>query len=116
MNTPECDRWGTVHAQAVAITDFVDFMQHIHNAQFAQPYMKVCWKCHGEKAIGNFNEIVCPECNGEGEISTTHLYPISKSLQDLIYDFYAIDAVKLENERRDLLENIRELNQAGSSN
>ena len=108
--TPECDKWGKHRDSISDIYDFIDYMNHIQGAQFAKTHMKTCWKCNGDKTIGDFNELVCPECNGAGEVTTEHLYPVTWSLNDLLCDFYAIDQGKLEKERRTLLEYQRELN------
>jgi len=37
-----------------------------------------------------------------------NLQPISESIQDLLYKYFEIDPIKLEEERRELLKKLRE--------
>ena len=63
---PECEKWGKVHSDAVAITGFVEWAD---------------WK-----------------------YPDVYLRP---SLQDQLYEYFDIDAKKLEEERRAMIESLR---------
>lgn len=74
----EVDRWAEVHERARAIHEFLDFLN--------------------EKGIS-----LC-----EVDSKTDMFYPVPKNRYDLIYECYNINANKLEQERREILELARE--------
>jgi hypothetical protein len=85
---PECERWAKIHSNVLVIKEFLDFVNYT-----TKPKVALC-----EFYLTNSD-------SGEW-------YMIGGAkIDDLLYKFFDIDPIKLENERRAMLDKLREMNE-----
>ncbi len=85
MDTPECDKMITVAPDSQKIGEFIDWLHE--RAIFLASYPD-------------------PRTNWEDRHGT-QLLPISTPIDQLLADYFKIDLVKVETERRAMLEQLR---------
>lgn len=98
--TPELDKMKIVHAKSQAVGEFVDLFLANKGFSIGKPHVhdSTCpgWDHHRNKYNPNGDERCCYKSNE----FVSCLTPLEK----LLAEFFEIDLVKVENERREILE------------
>ena len=97
---PECERWAELHDQALAIGEFIEYLQRrgyniCKLSGYTYPYED--WEG---------NKKVAPDGCG---IQDPHFRSVSKSTEHMIMECYDIDYNKIEKERQKILRDARSI-------
>ena len=106
--TPECDKMAAVREKSQAIGDFLEWLQSgepFQNLPFKRSIFLAAYEVEAEDSDGE----MLPEdewCTGDT------LLPYAYNTERLLAQFFGIDLDKVEQERRAMLEEIRECQDA----
>ena len=106
----QVDRNSETHARQVAILDFLDWVHEKHGGMLMQ------WLEHDEPepctgwGLDDCKGDDCRGCKGTGERIRHHegYFIMRTPSQQLVYEYFGIDPDKLEQERRELLRELRD--------
>lgn len=120
---PECERMHAVHEQSQTIGEFIDWLPSQGKFLGAWRTVVDCpgggafsnWTCeNGVKVHDRTGEDggTCPVCNGRGVVDAENPIPdvAYVDITKLLAEFFEIDLVKIEAEKRAMLDAMRAAN------
>ena len=101
--TPELDKMKAVKEKSQAIGEFLDWLMQEKKVQLGNPHE------HGPTCRGwdDGRDKYSPRGTDRCECVTGEFIPLHISMEKLLAEFFDIDLVKVENERRAILDYIR---------
>lgn len=110
---PEHAKMRAIKDRAQVVGDFIEWIQSEYNTDFAV-WKTSSWICdiHGEIAENRVGrKELCPDCPADAYRKVfwrpEGYYPIRKSTEQLLAEFFDIDLHKIEAEKRAMLDTIR---------
>lgn len=108
--TPVLDQMLAVRPQSQVIGEFLEWLQaqgiQLMKWEDLSDWVE-CWSqsCYGGKIYGNPKN-PCPDCKGTGYIERKKgaWFPIGKSIESLLVEYFHLDENAMERERRALLD------------
>lgn len=112
---PEHEKMKAVKDRSQVVGDFIEWIKSEYNTDFAV-WKTSSWICdiHGEiteNRVGR--QELCPDCSPDDHKvfwRPEGYYPIRKSTEQLLAEFFEIDLRKVEDEKRAMLDAIRKAN------
>jgi hypothetical protein len=102
--TPELDKMKAVKDKSQAVGDFIDWLRSEKKVQFGAPHVHgpTCkgWDAERERYKPHGFDDRC-------ECATGEFIPFNFTPERLLAEFFEIDLTKVENERRAILDHIR---------
>jgi len=92
---PECERLSLFHKHIVAITQFMEWLQE-RGLFLCRHETEEDVKAKGDEPLADGSYFVFP-----------YPIPIGKRVEELLYEYFDINAQKLEQERRAMLDKLR---------
>jgi len=122
--TPTLDKISILRPKMEAIGEFLEWCgeQGYELCKYQQYVRETCFRCKGETpkvrifardehSDPDNPQVECSACYGRGYFhNPSGHFPIHTSINDLLYKFLEIDESAAEQERRAILDHVRELN------
>ena len=94
MKTPELDKMSEVRERSQTVGAFVDWLRDEKNVTLCESHQ------HSEFCENSDEDIEC-------ELEADEYVPFSFRIEELLAEYFDIDLVKVETERRKILESLR---------
>lgn len=112
MEYPEHNKMKAVTPFSHKIGEFLEWLteRHVMLAHYPTKCLHLMYDgtCHEEAMENGSCPSECPECE---MTELSELYPYSYNIQKLLAEFFEIDLNKIEEEKRQMLDEMRKLNE-----